>query len=237
MHAARHVSRQILLALPQGAENGYPFILMERDLGNRGLWEGVLRAMERHRTMRAYSAGGVVFRLVPIRSSENNYATDLWGSELNKNEIIIARDEDSEERVGQHVLAPLSVEIALVGRSRAGIWALPKGTPKPGETIEQVAIREVQEETGLKVRMIAYIGSISYSFVRDRLRYYKQVRHFLFEAIGGDTALHDQEYDLVEWFPLAEASRRLTYQNEVNILNSAEEILQRWLPSRRLEQS
>jgi 8-oxo-dGTP pyrophosphatase MutT (NUDIX family) len=153
--------------------------------------------------MRAYSAGGVVFRLVPVRSAER--------------------------REG--------VEIALVGRSHAGIWALPKGTPKPGETIEQVAIREVQEETGLKVRMIAYIGSISYSFVRDRLRYYKQVRHFLFEAIGGDTSLHDHEYDLVEWFPIAEASRRLTYQNEVNILNQAEEILQRWLPSHRAEQS
>ena len=201
--------------------------------------------------MRAYSAGGVVFRLVPIRSAEGRegierrssssapgpYATDLWGSELNKNDIIIARGDDGEERVGEHVLLPLSVEIALVGRSRAGIWALPKGTPKPGETIEQVAIREVQEETGLKVRMIAYIGSISYSFVRDRLRYYKQVRHFLFEAIGGDTALHDHEYDLVEWFPLAEASRRLTYQNEVNILNQAEEILQRWLASHRAEQS
>ena len=190
--------------------------------------------------MRAYSAGGVVFRLVPARSEEGRdesgpYATGLWGSELNKNDIIIARGDDGEKRVGEHVLSPLSVEIALVGRSRAGIWALPKGTPKPGETIEQVAIREVQEETGLKVRMIAYIGSISYSFVRDQVRYHKQVRHFLFEAIGGDTALHDSEYDLVEWFPLAEASRRLTYQNEVNILNQAEEILQRWLASRRKE--
>ena len=185
--------------------------------------------------MRAYSAGGVIFRLVPARSAENNYAADLWGSELNKNDIIIRRSEGGEEQVGEHLLSPMTVEVALVGRSRAGIWALPKGTPKPGETIEQVAMREVQEETGLKVRMIAYIGSISYSFVRDRLRYYKQVRHFLFEAIGGDTALHDQEYDMVEWFPFSEAARRLTYQNEVNILNQAEEILQRELQSRRAE--
>jgi hypothetical protein len=59
------------------------------------------------------------------------------------------------------------------------------------------------------------------------------VRHFLFEAVGGDTALHDHEYDLVEWFPLSEASRRLTYQNEVNILNQAEEVLQRWLQRSR----
>ncbi len=185
--------------------------------------------------MRAYSAGGVVFRLVPSRSAENNYATDLWGTELNKNDIIIRRGEGSEERIGEHLLSPVAVEVALVGRSRAGIWALPKGTPKPGETIEQVALREVQEETGLKVRMIAYIGSISYSFVRDQVRYHKQVRHFLFEAIGGDTSLHDHEYDLVEWFPLSEASRRLTYQNEVHILNQAEEVLQRELQLRRKE--
>src|SRR5437016_2908296 len=160
--------------------------------------------MERYRTMRAYSAGGVVFRLVPMRSS------------------------------GQEALVPtsdLAVEVALVGRSHAGIWTLPKGTPQPAETIEQVAVREVQEETGLKVRLIAYIGSISYFFMRDLVRYHKQVRHYLFEAIGGNTALHDHEYDLAEWFPIAEASRLLTYQNEVNILYQAEGVLQRWLQS------
>jgi 8-oxo-dGTP pyrophosphatase MutT (NUDIX family) len=159
--------------------------------------------------MRAYSAGGVVFRLVPLSSTnENSYAA------------YTGEAEDGGERV---------VEVALVGRSHAGIWTLPKGTPQPGETIEQVAVREVQEETGLVVRLIAYIGSISYSFVRDQIRYQKQVRHFLLEAIGGNTRLHDHEYDLVEWFPISEACRRLTYQNEVNILYQAEHVLQRWL--------
>ena len=162
--------------------------------------------------MRAYSAGGVVFRLVPIDTTKNRDVADLWGT---------GRFDDT------------MVEVALVGRSHPGIWALPKGTPRSGETIEQVAVREVQEETGLQVRLIAYIGNISYSFVRDQVRYQKQVRHFLFEAIGGDTALHDHEYDVVEWFPFAEASRRLTYQNEVNILYQAEEVLQRWLQDQR----
>lgn len=123
-----------------------------------------------------------------------------------------------------------------MGRSHPGIWALPKGTPQAGETIEQVAMREVQEETGLEVRLIAYIGSISYFFVRNHVRYQKQVRHYLMEAIGGDTALHDQEYDRVEWFSPAEASRLLTYQNEVNILYQAEEVLRRWLQSQREEE-
>jgi 8-oxo-dGTP pyrophosphatase MutT (NUDIX family) len=125
------------------------------------------------------------------------------------------------------------MEVVLVGRSHAGIWALPKGTPQPGETIEQVALREVQEETGLQVRLIAYIGSISYTFMHEQVRYHKQVRHFLMEVVGGDTSLHDHEYDLVAWFPLAEACRRLTYQNEVNILYQAEETLRRWLQHQR----
>lgn len=129
----------------------------------------------------------------------------------------------------------MSTEVVLVGRSQAGIWALPKGTPQPGETIEQVAVREVQEETGLQVQLITYVGSISYSFVRDQVRYHKQVRHFLLEAVGGDTTLHDQEYDRVEWFPLPEACRRLTFQNEVNILYQAKEMLHRWLQHQRQE--
>jgi len=152
-------------------------------------------------------------------TSENNFAT-------NKQQI----EHQPSAQNGE-----LSVEIALVGRSHAGIWALPKGTPRSGETIEQVALREVQEETGLVVRLIAYIGSITYSFVHDQVRYQKQVRHFLLEAIGGDTALHDHEYELVQWFPLPEACRRLSYQNEVNILYQAEDVLRNWLAFQRKE--
>ena len=175
--------------------------------------------MERYRTMRAYSAGGVVFRLAPMRSSEDSFIIDALDLDLD--------DSGSDEIV--------TMEVVLVGRSHIGTWALPKGTPLPGETTEQVAVREAQEETGLEVRLIAYIGSISFSFVRDSVRYYKQVRHFLLEAIGGDIALHDHEYDLVEWFPLHEACRRLTFQNEVHILYQAEETLQRWLHHQRKE--
>jgi len=171
--------------------------------------------------MRAYSAGGVVFRLVPVRSTDHH----LMHAEHQGYPGHLAGWEQSVPAVAEHP----AVEIALVGRSHSGIWTLPKGTPQSGETVEQVALREVQEETGLVVRLISYIGSISYSFVRDQIRYQKQVRHFLLEAIGGDISLHDAEYDRVEWFPVAEACRRLTYQNEVNILYHADDILQHWL--------
>lgn len=169
--------------------------------------------MERYQTIRAYSAGGVVFRLHSGDSNQkgnNNQRSDAQYSNM-------------------------CIEVALVGRSHSGMWALPKGTPEAGETLEQVAVREVQEETGLEVRLIAYIGNISYSFVHDKIRFQKQVRHFLFEAIGGDISLHDAEYDRVEWFSIPEALRRLTYQNEVNILSQAEDILHRWLQTRQIE--
>jgi len=170
--------------------------------------------MERFQTIRAFSAGGVVFRLISGDSNEKKGTSDQWRNARYSN---------------------MSVEVVLVGRSHSGMWALPKGTPETGETLEQVAVREVQEETGLEVRLIAYIGNISYSFIHDKIRFQKQVRHFLFEAIGGDTSLHDAEYDRVEWFSIPEALRRLTYQNEVNILSQAEDILNRWLQTRQKE--
>src|SRR5437588_11742011 len=146
--------------------------------------------MDRYHIIRAFSAGGVVFRLNSDGVHEKKSTSDEWDDAQYSN---------------------MSLEVVLVGRSHSGMWALPKGTPEAGETLEQVAVREVQEETGLEVRLITYIGNISYSFVHDKIRFHKQVRHFLFEAIGGETSLHDAEYDRVEWFSIPEALRRLTY--------------------------
>src|SRR5690349_21693471 len=85
--------------------------------------EGTSRAMERYHTMRAYSAGGVVFRLASMNTPETNFVIDTSGS---------GRETCSPEEI-------ITMEVVLVGRSHVGIWALPKGTPNPGETIEQVA--------------------------------------------------------------------------------------------------
>jgi 8-oxo-dGTP pyrophosphatase MutT (NUDIX family) len=198
-----------------------------------GVESGFVAIMERYQTMRAYSAGGVVFRLAPVPLPDRKLASTVAKQEQ---DVVTGRHTLHIATYPTYPYASsIQMEVALVGRRHAGIWSLPKGTPRPGETIEQVAMREVQEETGLQVRLIAYIGSISYSFIRDQIRYYKQVRHFLLEAIGGDTALHDHEYDIVSWFPLPEACRRLTYQNEVNILYQAEETLLRWLQRQHKE--
>jgi 8-oxo-dGTP pyrophosphatase MutT (NUDIX family) len=119
-------------------------------------------------------------------------------------------------------------EIVLCGRPSRGLWALPKGTPEPSETLEQTALREVTEETGLDVDIERKVGEIEYWFTRAELgkRFHKRVHHYLMRPIGGDTSRHDAEYDEVRWFPASEAARRLTFADEVEMLRKAVALLE-----------
>lgn len=117
------------------------------------------------------------------------------------------------------------VEVVVVGRKAPGIWGLPKGTPDRGETVEQTALREVREETGLETVIEEKIDAIEYWFVRSGVRYHKFVHFYLMRPIGGDLSKHDHEHDYVEWLPLLQAKSLLTYQNEIRILDAAEGLL------------
>jgi ADP-ribose pyrophosphatase YjhB (NUDIX family) len=175
--------------------------------------------MARMKVVRAFSAGGVVYRY--RRQRAKAAPAPGIGAPARRTEAAVPR----AGALPLEQLALDDIEIVLVGRSYPGIWALPKGTPRAGEAVEEVAMREVSEETGLEVRIVAELGTIHYVFVRQRVRYEKEVQHFLMEPVGGDLSLHDAEYDLVSWFPISEAYRRMTYQNEVEIVRRAEEYL------------
>ncbi len=116
-----------------------------------------------------------------------------------------------------------TVEVVLVARSASNLWALPKGTPEPGETLEETALREVSEETGLGVEIVDEVGQVAYSFTlqRERVRVSKVVHHYLMEPRSGDVSLHDHEYDLAGWYEMGEAIRRMTYDNERDIVERA----------------
>ena len=120
---------------------------------------------------------------------------------------------------------PGGVEVVVCGRDADGVWGLPKGTPDAGESLEETAVREVSEETGLDVRIVGKVGVIEYWFTRDGVRYHKWVHHFLMEATGGSTEAHDHEYDRVEWLPVDVAAKTLTYKNEATIIERAREML------------
>ena len=104
-------------------------------------------------------------------------------------------------------------------RDRDGIsWSLPKGTPEDDESSAATALREVREETGLEVRIIAPVGEIHYRFVREGRRIDKTVHYFLMEAVGGSLDEHDHEFEDVCWFPLSEAEAIMSFPTEKDIV-------------------
>jgi len=113
----------------------------------------------------------------------------------------------------------------VVGMRRRGrdavTWTLPKGTPDKGETVEQTALREVAEETGLQVRIVEPLPSIEYSFVQDGVRIQKTVHYFLMEPVGGDLTRHDHEFERVRWVPFDEAAALLSFPTERDLVATA----------------
>ena len=115
--------------------------------------------------------------------------------------------------------------VALCGRLRSGTWNLPKGTPDDGESVEETALREVREETGLEVEIEEPLGDIEYWFSREGTRFHKRVHFFLMREHGGSLDLHDPEFDVVEWFPAVQAVRTLTFETEAGMVRRAIEAL------------
>ena len=112
--------------------------------------------------------------------------------------------------------------VGMRRRSRDAVtWTLPKGTPDPGESTEETAVREVGEETGLAVRIVGALPSIEYDFVQDGARIHKTVHYFLMEPVGGDLAHHDAEFERVRWVPFEEAASLLSFATERELVATA----------------
>ena len=103
-------------------------------------------------------------------------------------------------------------------------WQLPKGHLDPGETAEQAALREVNEEAGVVCELVAPIDSIEYWFTTDRsgetVRIHKTVHFFLMKYISGDVADHDDEVAEARWATPDEALEMLAFQAERVVVRS-----------------
>ena len=122
-------------------------------------------------------------------------------------------------------------KVALIcHRNRGGgrDWCLPKGHLEDGESLEQTAIREVGEETGLTGEIIAKLGEINYSFKADNKRIKKTVHHFLLREVDGVlSADGDPTGEVLEvrWFDLEELVEVLAHENEKKMAQKALELL------------
>jgi 8-oxo-dGTP pyrophosphatase MutT (NUDIX family) len=133
---------------------------------------------------------------------------------------------------GGVVLAELRPDapVALVAhRSARGSlqWTLPKGAQEPGESVEQTALREVREETGLEAELVGALDTIDYWFVwaPEQTRYHKFVHYFLMRAVSGDFAEHDHEMEDAAWFEPAQAREQMSFANERGLLDLIPDVL------------
>ncbi|WP_413316741.1 NUDIX hydrolase [Agrococcus sp. 1P02AA] len=120
------------------------------------------------------------------------------------------------------------VLVLLVERTQHRDHSLPKGKLDPGETLPECAVREIEEETGLRIALGAPLPQSEYRLPdgRDKVVYYWQaaVDEAEVEAAEARFAPNDEILAL-EWLPLAEAKRRCSYRHDVVVIERFEERL------------
>jgi len=118
--------------------------------------------------------------------------------------------------------------VLLLRRADEGLWCLPKGTQEAGESLEETAIREVREESGLEVRLLAPLTEIRYGFYApdEDVNVDKRVMYYLAERVGGALAL-ESLFEDARWCTRAEALRLLHYENDRRVVHGAFEAVAR----------
>jgi ADP-ribose pyrophosphatase YjhB (NUDIX family) len=106
-------------------------------------------------------------------------------------------------------------------------WGFPKGHLKAGEAASAAAMREVAEETGLDDLVLrAEVASIDWSFRFRGRRIHKECHFFLMESPAGDAQPQRAEgITECRWLPLAEAIKKVSYENARGVLEEAGELI------------
>jgi 8-oxo-dGTP pyrophosphatase MutT (NUDIX family) len=111
------------------------------------------------------------------------------------------------------------IRVLLVHRPQYDDWSFPKGGVDKDESIEDAALREVFEETGLKCRIIRKLAEARYRYrTRRGAVRPKAVHYFLMEPVSGQITTDGEEVDSAEWFDTADAEKRLSYDLDKEIL-------------------
>jgi 8-oxo-dGTP diphosphatase len=107
------------------------------------------------------------------------------------------------------------LEVVVVHRATYGDWTFPKGKVHEGETEEEAALREVEEETSLRCALGRELGSTRYHDSSGRP---KTVRYWTMSPVAGVLEASN-EVDDARWSPVGEARALLTYVRDHVLLD------------------
>ena len=111
-------------------------------------------------------------------------------------------------------------KILLINRGTIvfrGYWALPGGKVEVEETVENAVVREVKEETGLKVEIIRKIGEYHYSGTNNGIDYDYYPTCFLVKVVEGKIKRQKEEIEQIKLFNLDEIPNKLAFEHSTII--------------------
>lgn len=111
----------------------------------------------------------------------------------------------------------------LVLRKFRGDWVLPKGRIEPGESLEETALREVGEESGMNCRINQYIGFVRYNYKKPNgEEVHKTVHYYTMTAEGGEMKPQREEgFCDSAFMPWRKALKLLRHDSERNMVRQA----------------
>ncbi|MCR4324734.1 MAG: NUDIX domain-containing protein [Candidatus Curtissbacteria bacterium] len=112
---------------------------------------------------------------------------------------IVVRDFDGEKKV------------LVTQHSGHHGWDFPKGHVEKGEKSVDAAIREVEEETGVKAEVVEKVGDTKYFYDEEKEKVFKTVVYFLMKYVEEGEATTAWEVSAKEWLPVDEVEDKLTF--------------------------
>ncbi len=117
-----------------------------------------------------------------------------------------------------------SNKILLIRNRGGNYWGFPKGHREEGETLEETALREIREETGLEIELIkGFSAETAYKKDNGNTKY---VTYFLAEPVSPEVIIQEEEISGYTWLEYSDCMEKLTYRRDKNVLKQAENYIQ-----------